>query len=179
MVRRFVEDEEVRRAHEGRCQHEARLLPAGQAFRRLPPHGFRKGQAEKDLFQVRLVVVAVQVFVALCGPGVSVEYLLVPRRGGLFQFRQPGPQLQDLRVGLEHEVPHGLRPEAVEALFHVPGLQPRLKGDGAAVGVIRVQQAFEQRRLAAAIDAHQADMFAFGHGETDIFEDFVRAEGFC
>ena len=179
MVRRFVKNEEFRRTHEGRRQHKARLLAAGQAFRRLLPHGFRKGQAEEDLLQVRLVVVPVQILVALRCPGIGVEHLLVPRRGGLFQLRQFSPQLQDFRVGMEQEVPKGLRPEAVETLFHIPCLQPCLKSDGAAVGVIRIQQAFEQRRLAAAVDAHQPDMFALGHSETDIFEDFVRAEGFC
>ena len=154
-------------------------MAAAQTRGRLLPHAFRERQAEEDLFQVRFVVVPVQVFVPLRRPGVGGEGLLVPGGHGLFQVGQLSAQLKDFLVGLEHKPPHRLRAEPVETLFHIARLQAGLKGNHARVGVVRVQEALQECRFPAAVDPDETDMLAFGHGETDILENFMGAEGFA
>ncbi|CAM2156142.1 conserved hypothetical protein [Paraburkholderia tropica] len=168
VVRRFVEQQQIGRAHQRACQLESHAPAAGEAVDRLIELRGREAQTQDQRLCACGRIVCAGVVQGHVG--VRHAHAVVAGLGcGDFSLgRQKG------RVALDHEVGcalFGLR-HVLRDLTHPPCSGNR---EFAAVFVQRAVEQAEERRLAGAIAADKTDLFARGESDGGAVEHDLDA----
>ena len=176
MVRRLVEKEEIRLAHERLRETDARLLSAGEMLDVLREIRLGKAEAERDAAQAALVVVAAEALEAVERAAVRRERLLVLRALQLLLERRLFRAERDDIVKGRAELL--VERAAVERrrLLDVADRVVRLPADLARVVLLLPHEAAHERRLARAVRADEADLVTARDLEAHIAKELVDAE---
>ena len=161
MVRRLVEQQDVRLLEQQARQVHARLFAAGQAVKFPAAHFGRDAKAVADLvdFRVLLIAAARQI-------GVAQAVIFAQIRSGsilferFFQFLHPALQRGQRNKGRAQHILNGKSGRIDRDLGDEAQLLSGGDVDLAGIGGQLPRQQAEQRRLAAAVAAHDADAFA-------------------
>ena len=161
MVRRLVEQQDVRLLEQQARQVHARLFAAGQAVEFPAAHFGRDAKAVTDLvdFRVLLIAAARQI-------GVAQAVIFAQIRSGsilferFFQFLHPALQRGQRNKGRAQHILNGKSGRIDRDLGDEAQLLSGGDMDLAGIGGQLPRQQAEQRRLAAAVAAHDADAFA-------------------
>ena len=176
MVRRLVEQEEIRLGDDEPRERGPRLLPAGQGGRRLGP--FVAGEPEAGQGLVDAVVEGVaaedvelvlEVRIAGRLDVAGVLHLGQPGRHRLEMGRSMADRCPEVRSGHERVVEMGLLGEQAER-------QAALPVDGARVRLVAARRQAEQGRLARSVGPDQADPVVDGDRGRHVVEDHERAD---
>ena len=175
VVRRLVEEEEVRLAQERLRQADARLL-AGEMRDVLLKVLLREAEAEGHAADAALVVVAAEQFKALDDLAVGAHRLLCVVDGNLLLERLLAlAERDDIVKGAQELLVE--RPCAeVGLLLDIADSRRLIELYRAAVILLLAEQAAHERRLAGTICPDKADLVAARDLETDIVEELVDAE---
>ena len=176
VVRRLVEEEEVRLAQERLRQADARLLAAGEMRDVLLKVLLCEAEAEGHAADAALVVVAAEQFEALDDLAVGAHRLLCVVDGNLLLERLLAlAERDDIVKGAQELLVE--RPCAeVGLLLDIADSRRLIELYRAAVILLLAEQAAHERRLAGTICPDKADLVAARDLETDIVEELVDAE---
>ena len=181
MVRRFVQNHKVGIAHQRRRQHQTCFLTAAQRCRIMLPPVFGITKADKYTLDAVFVIITVNKFVALEYATVllqtAVELFSLQLAGISLQLCQLMPQATYFRAGCLHKLPDSTA-DIGKALLYIAHADAGFKFYRTAVNPFRLQQAAQQCRLAAAVDADEANMLALLHHKADVFKYFMNAKCF-
>ena len=182
VVRRLVEQQQVRLAEQQLGERDAHLPAAGKRLGRPGEVGGPEAEALEHRRRLQLDRVAVAMPEAVLQIAVAREHLVVL---GLRDRGVAEPILDVVHLGFHGEqIAEGARrfveerPAAVReaVLREVADRQRRGLEDGARVGLVEARHHLEQRRLAGAVGAAQADAFAVGDLPRDVVEEDPIAE---
>ena len=161
MVRRLVQQQDVRLFQQQPRQIHARLFAAGQARKKLRAHGGRNIQTVANFVGLRLR------FIPALGEIPRRERVIAPqdvlrRVLGhlLLQLPHLAGDLVQPRERRVQQIQHGVLRRIARNLGDKPHLFARGKGDLAGVIVQLAGENFEERRLARAVFAEQPHPFA-------------------
>ena len=168
VVGRFVEEQDVGRAHQGAGQLQAHAPAAGEAVDRVVQFGNLEAEAEDQRLGARFGVVFAGVVERHVGfghahavvAGFGVMYLVAGgEQFGVAIDDEVGGRL----LGFRHVLRH---------LAHLPLLGNRII---AAILMQRTVEQREQRGLASAVAANQADLLTGIDGDGSLVEQHFRA----
>ena len=184
VVRRFVEEQEVRLAHERLREADTRLLAAGEMLDVFLEIFFREAEAIGDAAQAALVVVAAEDFKAVHDAAVVIEQCRARfpfrafRLHALFELGLFRAERTDVVKGvLELLVKRAAR--EVGRLLDIANRVIAVPLDTARVVLFLPHEDLHERRLARAIRADKADLVPARDLERDVLEKFVHTKGFC
>ena len=176
MVRRLVEKEEIRLAHERLREADARLLPAGEMIDVFLEILLRKAESERHAAQTALEIVAAEALEAVERTAVRRERLLVLRALQLLLERRLFRAERDDIVKGRAELL--VERAAVERrrLLNVADRVVRIPADLPRVDLLLPHETAHERRLARAVRADEADLVPARDLETHIAKELVDAE---
>ena len=181
MVCRFVQNHEVGITHQCCCQHQACLLAAAQCCRIMLPPILGIAKADKHTLNAVFVIITVDKLITFKYASVflqtAVELFALQLTGISLQLCQLLAQAADFRTGCLHKLPDSTS-DIGKALLYIAHTDTGLEFYRTAVNPFRLQQATQQRRLAAAVDAYKTDMLALLYHEADVLKYFMNAKCF-
>ena len=181
MVRRFVQNHKVGITHQCRRQHQTCFLTAAQRCRIMLPPILGIAQPDKHTLNAVFVIIAVNKFVALKYASVllqaAVQLFALQLAGISLKLCQLLAKAADFRAGCLHKLPDSTS-DIGKALLYIAHADTGFKFYRTAVNPFRLQQATQQRSLAAAVDADKANVLALLHHEADVFKYFMNAKCF-
>ena len=182
VVGRLVEQQQVRTLQEQARQAQARALAAAERIGRLVVLRAGEAQARQHAGDGALPAVAVRL---LKGGGQPVVLAREPVKRGRVVVRvghlvleraQALLHAKDRLKDLLQLAPYGVAGGGHALLGEVAHAQAAREAQLAAVGRVEPGDDLHERRLAAAVDAHQAHAVALLEGEVYIFEHDVDAK---
>ena len=181
MVCRFVQNHKVGITHQCCCQHQTCFLTAAQCCRVMLPPILGVAQTDKHTLNAVFIIITVDKLIAFEYAAVflqaAVELFALHLAGISLQLCQLLAQAADSRAGCLHKLPDSTS-DIGKALLYIAHTDTGLEFYRTAVNPFRLQQATQQRRLAAAVDTDKANMLALLHHEADVFKYFMNAKCF-
>ena len=181
MVCRFVQNHKVGITHQCRRQHQTCFLTAAQRCRVMLPPILGVAQTDKHTLNAVFVIIAVNKFVTFKYASVflqaAVQLFALQLAGISLELCQLLAQAADFRAGCLHKLPDSTS-DIGKALLYIAHTDTGFKFYRTAVNPFRLQQATQQRRLAAAVDTDKANMLALLHHKAYIFKYFMNAKCF-
>jgi len=184
VVRRLVEEQKVRLAHERLREADARLLAARKMLDVFLEIVLREAEAVRDAAQAALIVVAAEDFEAVHDAAVVIEQcraLLAFRAFRLHALFELG-LLRAERADVVERVLELFVERAAREVGRLLDVADRIVAvplDVARVVFFLPHEDLHERRLARAIRADKADLVAARDLERDVREKLVYTKGLC
>ena len=175
MVRRLVEQKQIRLHHEQPCEVRAHDPPAAHLL-----CGTRKiflaiAEAAQHPLRLRVHLRIAQRLVLR----VSLHVFGALDVAGLFERVQFFLQLREIARAARRDVEHGLVADGFRLLREEADHRPRIALDGAGVRIVLAENEREKRGLARAVWADECDALAVVHLHGSALEKNAPAEAFA
>ena len=177
MVRRLVEEQEVRFTQQCLRQADARLLTAGEMCDILLEVLFGETEAKGHAADTALKIVAAKQFKAFDHLAVGGHRLLIGIIGNLLLQCLLALSERDDIIKSPQELLVKRTVTKVRLLFDVANRAGVIELDCTAIRFFESEQAAHQRRLASTIGTDKTDLVTAGHLKTDIVKELVDAKG--
>jgi hypothetical protein len=179
----LVEQQDVRRADQARGERDELALSAAQLGGRAPEVGLAQAEVAQVADRVALEAVGAERLAALEQRRLALDdarhavEVRGQRRVGELRLdpRQVALERRELGARVADRLAHGAR-VARDELRQVRDDRAAAERDGARVGLVRARQHAEQRRLARAVGADQADPRPGRQLQVEPVEDAAPAE---
>ena len=179
MIRRLIEEQEIRLPQKCLGQAYPCLLPAGKMRHAALEILIRKAQPERDAPDPALIIIALQMLKALYEPAVRRHRLLVrPVRDFLFHRPLALAEINDILESLAELIIQRAGSQ-LRLLLHIADRRRTVELHAAGIIFLLPQQTAHERRLARAIGADKAHPFPPGYGKLHIVEKLHDAKSLC